>query len=315
MQTRMLGQTGFLVSVIAFGCGPVSGWMAELDPESQCHVIRHAIDQGINWFDTAAAYGDGKSEASLGQALARLGHPKEIHIATKVRYLAENLGNIRDCTHASLEASLRRLGVNHVSLLQLHNSVTASRGDEPNSITLQDVLGKGGVAEAFRELQAEGVVKHIGITGIGQPAALREVIRSGAFATMQVPYNLLNPSAGQFIPTDFPETDYGNIIAACAGQNVGVFAIRVFAGGALLGRPPSPHTLKTPFFPLSLYKRDSDRASALADTLPSGHSLQTAAVRFALAHPSITSAIVGFRTPAEVDAAVAAVTGDQVADR
>jgi aryl-alcohol dehydrogenase-like predicted oxidoreductase len=73
----------------------------------------------------------------------------------------------------------------------------------------------------------------------------------------------------------------------------------VLAGGALAGRPPSPHTLKTPFFPLDLYQRDRRRADELAAHLPAGMSRQEAAVRFALSHPGVASAIVGFATPAE----------------
>ena len=69
MQYRVLGKTGVRVSVIAFGCGPVSGWMADLGADEQRDVVRHVIEGGINWFDTAAGYGDGKSEASLGAAL------------------------------------------------------------------------------------------------------------------------------------------------------------------------------------------------------------------------------------------------------
>ena len=154
-----------------------------------------------------------------------------------------------------------------VALLQLHNSITSLRGEEPTSVTPSDVLGKGGVLEAFRELQAEGSVQHIGLTGIGQAASLREVVTSGAFETMQVPYNLLNPSAGHLVPAGFTETNYGNIIADCGAQAMGVFAIRVFAGGALLGNPPSTHTLKTPFFPLALYERDRVRADSLTALL------------------------------------------------
>src|SRR5439155_24055246 len=99
----------------------------------------------------------------------------------------------------------------------------------------------------------------LGLTGIGQPDAMREVVRSGVFETMQVPYHLLNSSAGRVIPGSFAETNYGNIIAECAQQKMGVLAIRVLAGGALAGNAPSPHTLKTPFFPLELYERDRER--------------------------------------------------------
>jgi aryl-alcohol dehydrogenase-like predicted oxidoreductase/GNAT superfamily N-acetyltransferase len=307
VQYRTLGKTGLRISVIAFGCGPVSGWMAELGVSEQRAVIQRAIDLGLNWFDTAAGYGDGKSEASLGAALHRLGHPPGIHIATKVRYLAEHLADIRGHTRASVGASLKRLGVDRVDLLQLHNSITARRGEEPTSITPQDILGPRGVLESFRELQVEGVVQHIGLTGIGQPVALRQVVSSGGFATMQVPYNLLNASAGHDMPPDFAEANYGNIISDCAEQEMGVFAIRVFAGGALLGKPPSPYTFKTLFFPLALYERDTERAAALACLLPPGRTMHGAAIRFLLDDLRLASAIVGFRTPAEIEQAAAAL--------
>jgi aryl-alcohol dehydrogenase-like predicted oxidoreductase len=76
------------------------------------------------------------------------------------------------------------------------------------------------------------------------------------------------------------------------------------AGGALAGNPPSPHTIKTPFFPLKLYERDLQRAEALKAHLPEGMSRQEAAVRFSLSHPGVSSAIVGFATPEQVSQAV-----------
>jgi aryl-alcohol dehydrogenase-like predicted oxidoreductase/tRNA(Arg) A34 adenosine deaminase TadA len=306
VQYRTLGRTGLEVSAIAFGAGPVSGWMAELTADEQCAVIRRALAVGINWFDTAAGYGNGQSESGLGRAFARLGVLQGVHLATKVRYPETRLDDIRGYTRESVTASLERLGVRRVTLLQLHNAVTLRRGDEPASLTPADVLGAGGVVEAFRVLQREGVVGFLGLTGTGQPAAMREVVVSGAFDTIQVPFNALNPSAGGPMPADFAETDYGNIIADCTAQRMGVFAIRVFAGGALLGTPPSAHTLKTPFFPLALYERDRRRAAALADLLP-GADMKATAVRFALADARVSSAIIGFRSAVQVDEAVAAL--------
>ena len=110
-----------------------------------------------------------------------------------MRLLPEHLGSIAKHVHNSLVGSLRRLGLERVPLLQLHNSVTAARGDEPTSITPADVLGTGGVLDAFRELHRNGLVAHFGLTGLGQPSALRQVMESGAFATIQIPYNVLNP--------------------------------------------------------------------------------------------------------------------------
>jgi aryl-alcohol dehydrogenase-like predicted oxidoreductase len=303
---RTLGRTGIRVSAIAFGAGPVSGWMAELSPDEQCAVIRRTLDAGINWFDTAAGYGNGLSESSLGRAFARLGVPSGVHVATKVRYPEERLGDIRGHTRESVAASLKRLGLPRVALLQLHNSITAKRGDEPTSLTPRDVLGAGGVLDAFRELQAEGLVEHLGLTGIGQPEAMREVVGSGAFDTMQVPFNALNPSAGYPMPAGFAETDYGNIIADCGMQGMGVFAIRVFAGGALLGAAPSAHTLKTPFFPLHLYERDRRRAERLRERLGAEADLGSLGLRFVLSHPHVSAAIVGFRASGQVGEAAGA---------
>jgi len=303
MQYRILGRTGIRVSAIAFGAGPVSGWMAEVSADEQCAAIRRALDVGINWFDTAAGYGNGLSESSLGRAFARLGLAEGAHVATKVRYPEERLSDIRRYTRESFTASLGRLGVRRVTLLQLHNSITARRGDEPTSLTPEDVLGRGGVLDAFRELQADGLVDVLGLTGIGQPASMRAVVGSGAFDTVQVPFNALNPSAGYPMPAGFEQTDYGNIIADCAAQRMGVFAIRVFAGGTLAGRPPSAHTHRTPFFPLALYERDQRRAERMAALLGPTRNLTADALRFVLDDPHVTAALVGFRDPGEIDEA------------
>jgi L-glyceraldehyde 3-phosphate reductase len=204
----------------------------------------------------------------------------------------------------SVSESLRRLRVPCLTLLQLHNSITSRRGDLPTSITPLDVLGPGGVLETFRELQSAGLVAHFGLTGIGEPAALAEVICSGAFTSIQIPYHVLNPSAGQEQPPPSGETDYGNLIGECTRQSMGVFAIRVFAGGALVNQPPSPHTLTTKFFPLDLYERDRQRAAELEPSLPPGLSLPELAVRFGLSHPGVTSALIGFSCPEQIDEAV-----------
>jgi len=307
MQYRTLGKTGLSVSAIAFGAGPISTLMVGDEGERQQAVVRHAIERGINWFDTAATYGGGRSEESLGRALADAALAARVHIATKVRLTVEDLGDIRGAVRRSLEGSLRRLCVSRVTLLQLHNSITARRGDEPTSVTPADVLGKGGVADVFDELRGEGLIGHAGLTGIGQAASLAEVVRSGRFATIQTPYHLLNPSAGVLVADDFAETNYGNIIGACAAMGMGVFAIRVLAGGALADNAPSPHTLKTPFFPLDLYERDRRRAVELLSQLGPSRSLPQAAIRFALAHPQIHGAIIGFGDVRQIDEAVEAM--------
>ena len=313
MRYRRLGKTGLEISALSFGAGPVSNLMVGRDGERQLACVEHALRAGINWFDTAANYGDGQSERSLGRALEELGAGSQVHVATKVRLMPDDLADIKGAVRRSCEASLERLRLPRIALLQLHNSITAQRGDEPTSVTPADVLGTGGIAQMMNELRNDGLVAHVGLTGIGQPAALRELVRSGEFETMQVPYHLLNPSAGRELPPTFAETNYGNIIADCAQMGMGVLAIRVLAGGALLGNPPSPHTFKTPFFPLALYERDRKRAAKLQDALGTERNLQQEAIRFALQHPSISSAIVGFAEPWQIDEAVAALAANSIA--
>ena len=304
MEYVTLGGTDLKVSRVAFGAGPIPQLMTEDAGRMQRATVEQALESGVNWFDTAATYGMGKSEESLGTALAELAALNKVHLATKVRLLPTDLDDIAGKVEASVMGSLSRLGVQRLTLLQLHNSVTTCRGDEATSLTPQDVIGPGGVLETLERLRSRGVVEHLGLTGIGQPDALREVIGSGRFATMQVPYNLLNSSAGCVASETFPETDYGNVIDACAAQRMGVFAIRVYAGGALVGQPPAPHTFKTKFFPLDLFQRDSDRAAQLADLLDPGESLADAGLRYVLGHPQIQAAIVGFSSPAQVRQAV-----------
>jgi aryl-alcohol dehydrogenase-like predicted oxidoreductase len=316
MQFRRLGKTGIQISEISFGAGPISTLMVGDDHDRQLAVIDRAMQVGINWFDTAATYGAGQSERSLGSVFEELGAGGQVHLATKVRLLPEELVDIRGAVRRSIEGSLQRLRVSRVTLLQLHNSITPARGDEPTSITPHDVLGSGGVAEVMNELRSEGLIAHLGLTGIGQAASLREVVQSGQFETMQVPYHLLNPSAGCNVPADFAEANYGNIIADCGKLEMGVLAIRIFAGGALIGNPPSPHTFKTPFFPLSLYERDARRAARLESHLGSNDTLQKMAIRFPLAHPNVSSALVGFALPGQIDEAVDALSpvGDAMLD-
>ena len=306
MEYRTLGKTGLQISALSVGAGPVSTLMISDEVQQQRDLLEYAIERGVNWFDTAATYGNGTSEQNLGRALEGLQPLSQFHVATKVRLAPEDLSDIRGAVKRSLEGSLCRLRRSHVTLLQLHNSITSQRGDAPTSMTPDDVLKVGGVADAFEELRDSGLVEHIGLTGIGNPDSLAEVVRSDRFETMQVPYHLLNPSAGRHMPDDFSDTDYGNIIATCAEMQLGVLAIRVLAGGALAGNPPSPHTLKTPFFPLDLYEKDRRRAIQIRDMLGADQCLPEVAVRFALAHPHVTSALVGFAKREQIDDALRA---------
>jgi len=295
VKVRPLGTSGVWISELAFGAGPVSGLMTAPDSMAQQRAtVRRALEAGINWFDTAATYGAGQSETSLGAALADLRAGDAVHVATKVRIGPEHLHDIKGAITSSVAASLRRLRRERLTLLQLHNAITPRRGDSPTSLTPADVLGPGGVLEAFEELRAAGVTAHLGLTGMGDPASLREVLRAGCWAVMQVNQHALIRRA--------PGDD--NLLEVCARNGTGVLAIRVLAGGALAGRAPSAHTLKTPFFPLALYERDLANARRVAEILPAGMTLPELAIRHTLGDARVASAIMGFASPSEVDDAV-----------
>lgn len=305
MRYRPLGSTGIRVSEISFGAGPVAGLMTDGTADDQRRVIEHAILSGINWFDTAAGYGAGQSETNLGQALHALNPTSTIHVATKVRLMLHGETDLRPLVVSSFRASLERLQLPKVTLLQVHNSITRNRDDEPTSITPEDVLGPYGILSALDDLRAAGLVDHFGLTGIGQPKALRTVIQSRRFATIQAPLNLLNPSA-LVAPLWECQPNYFGFLRDAAAVGMGILAIRVFAGGALLDAPPSAHTLKTPFFPLALYERDRTAARHLTQQLGSSTPLSQWALRYVLSQPDVSSCLLGLATPAQIDTAIRA---------
>jgi len=305
MQYRRLGKTSLEVSALAFGAGPVPAVMTTGNRAQQIDLVAHAIAAGINWFDTAATYGGGASERHLGMALKELRANDRVHVATKVRLTDEDLQDIPGAVQRSVNESLARLQLPRVALLQLHNSVTLRRGEMPTSLAVKDVLMRGGVADAMEQLQSEGLVECIGLTGLGHARCLHELVDSGRFQTIQIPLSLANPSASRPVTAEFSEDNLGQVIPKCAEKGMGVFAIRVYAGGALAHQPPSDHTRKTPFFPLALYQRDLQRATHLKTLLPSTISVQEAALRFATHEAGVTAAIVGFAEKVHIDQALA----------
>jgi D-threo-aldose 1-dehydrogenase len=285
MELKTLGRTNLKVSAIGLGAGPVPALMTGSDGAAQRAVLERCRAVGINWIDTAAGYGDGRSEASLGRALAELGAHDLFHIATKVRLTPEDFGDVERAVRRSLTGSFQRLCVERVTLLQLHNGVTTRRGAIAAGLAPEDVRC---IVPTFERLRREGLVQFVGLTGTGDSAALGEVLADGAFDTIQVPHHVLSPAAS-------------SLLALCEKHDVGVFAIRVFAGGALLGNEPSAHTLKTPYFPLAVYEEERRRAAALGATIGAEMSLKELALRFALSAAAPQVALVGLSEPGQVD--------------
>jgi L-galactose dehydrogenase/L-glyceraldehyde 3-phosphate reductase len=306
MEQRRLGQTGLAVSVLGYGCGAVGGLMVRGSAPEQDRAVGRAIDHGITYFDTAALYGDGASERNLGRALRAL--RADVTVGTKVRIAAEQRGAVGEAIAASLEASLRRLGRDSVDLFQLHNPITLA-GQAP-ALSPEAVLGEA--VPALERLRDQGKARWFGITALGDPAALRRVLDAGAFATAQVPYNPLNPSAVGPLPAGSAAPDQERLILHAAEADVGVIAIRVLAGGALSGteaRHPVAAAKVEPIASGPSYAADVAQARRLQPLVEAGHAadLVEAALRFAITPKAISTALVGTSSLAELEHAAAAV--------
>jgi len=300
----MVGKTDLQVSEIGFGCGNNAVLMVRASYEDQVAAVRRALDHGINYFDTAFAYGLGKSEENLGRILNDLGVSPVV--STKIRIEETDLSDVKVATIRVVEAALKRLKRDRVDLIQLHTRITNERNPGKRfSLAPRDVLG--GVLDGFKEMRSRGKVRYFGFSGLGDPKALHEVVDSGEFHSFQAYYNMLQPSAGHAVPQGFSALDYGRIIDRAAGKGMGAAVIRVLASGALTDDPPpqggsSGQTMS----PGSDFPSDLKRAQIVKTAIGGeGASLAQAAIRFGLMKTEVSTVLVGFSNVTHVDVAAA----------
>jgi aryl-alcohol dehydrogenase-like predicted oxidoreductase len=307
MEMRVFGRTGMQLSALGFGCGAVGGLMVRGDPLDQERSIARATAAGVNYFDTAVQYGNGESEKNLGRVLQKL-KPTNAVVGTKVRLASGDFARIADAVAKSLESSLTRLHFDHVDIFHLHNAITEIGGGE--ALSVRQVLGD--VVPAFERLRQQGKTRFLGLTAIGDTAALHQVIDARVFDSAQVVYNMLNPSAAAGLPANYPAQDYGRLFDHTRAAGVGVVGIRVLAGGALsgsIGRHPIASEPPEPIGSAMSYDADVARARRLMPLVKEGFAanLTEAATRFALSHPAMGTILVGMATPQQFEDALAAV--------
>src|SRR5260370_10142510 len=203
MQLRVFGRTGMQLSVLGFGCGAVGGFMVRGDPAEKERTVGRAIAAGVTYFGVGVQYGGGESEKNLGRVLQKL-KPANVAVGTKVRLPPGEFGRIADAVTTSLEGSLSRLRLDRVDIFHLHNAITETGGGA--ALSVRQVLGD--VLPAFERLRQQGKTRFLGITAVGDTAALHQVIDARAFDSAQIVYNMLNPSAPQPLPEKYPATDY-----------------------------------------------------------------------------------------------------------
>jgi aryl-alcohol dehydrogenase-like predicted oxidoreductase len=288
---RSLGNTELKVSEVSFGTWAIGGSWGSVEDKESLRALQTAMDQGVNFFDTADVYGDGHSEELLAKATA--GRETEIHIATKFC----RAGNIHDpavytekAVRAYCEASLKRLKRDTIDLYQIHCAPL-------------EILKQGLVFEVLDKLQAEGKIRYYGVSV--------ESVEEGLFCLEQP-----NVRALQVIFNIFRQKPLAELLPAAHAKGVGILARLPLASGLLTGKFNAGSTFEAgdhrnfnnngeqfnvgeTFAGLGFTK--GQELSLQLDWIANGKdSMTRAALRWILDHEAISCAIPGFKNSAQV---------------
>jgi aryl-alcohol dehydrogenase-like predicted oxidoreductase len=292
MRYRPLGKTGMEISEVGYGAWGVGGtqWLGGNDPES-LSALHRAIELGVNFIDTALAYGDGHSEKLVGRVIREA--PRKVYVATKVppknRLWPARPGvgidevfpysYILECT----DQSLRNLNLEAIDLQQLH-------------VWNPEWIGRDEWRHAFEELKRSGKVRAIGISiNDHQPWSALELIQTGLIDTVQVIYNIFDQS---------PQAD---LFPLCLERGIGVLARVPLDEGALTGTLREdtqfdPNDFRTAYFRDGRKKEVVERVKALQEDLTGvPGTLPEIALRFCLSHPAVSTVIPGMRKVRNVE--------------
>ncbi len=301
MKLRRFGRTDLQVSELAFGGGRSGGILINANEKTRRAAVRRALDLGVNWFDTAPQYGEGKSEKALGWLLAEV--PEKPFVSTKVRIDLMSAESLVSQVERSVAESLKRLRLDRVDLLQIHSLIMPEASGR--TISSNHVLCDGGVADAMAKVRDQGMARFLGLTALGNNNATIEVIESGRFDAAQVYYNLINPSSAWTRRINGWSSYNGNgIMKACIEQDMAIMAIRIFAASYLA--TPLRTGRESILTENTTAEKEAGSAKAVFGVLGDefGTWAQTA-VRFALSNQMVSTAIVGLSDQAHLDEAAA----------
>ncbi|HEY7293786.1 MAG TPA: aldo/keto reductase, partial [Dehalococcoidia bacterium] len=205
------------------------------------------------------------------------------------------------------EESLRRLGHDHVDLLQLHNPVLDREPGPEARGALSLELARGPVAAALKDAVQAGLARHAGFTGLGEVAALSQLPETG-METVQAYFNLLNPS-GAYAGASGGGQDFAGLLDTCAGAGLGVIAIRVLAAGALSGAAERVENAGAPGGPLAgggEFAADLKRAQSLGPlaTELGCESLLELGMRFVLSNRGVSTSLAGYSNLSQLEDAL-----------
>ena len=301
MEYVRLGSTGMKVSRICLGCmsygAPTERWPWALDEENSRPFIQHALELGINFFDTANVYADGMSETVVGRALRDFAPRDQLVIATKVFFEIGPGPNDRGLSRkhilSSIDASLKRLGTDYVDLYQIH------RWDYDTPI--EETL------EALNDVVRAGKARYIGASAMYAWQFAKALFTSdlhgwARFVSMQPHYNLIY------------REEEREMLPLCRDQNIAVIPYSPVAKGLLTRKPNKARneTLRaqTDAIGRRMYNEEDLAISQRVYDVSEARGLPMAQIALAwmLAKPFITSPIIGATKPHHLDDAVAALS-------
>jgi aryl-alcohol dehydrogenase-like predicted oxidoreductase len=300
MRYRRLGKTGWQVSVIGVGCWGIGGQWGEVDDRTAIATLWRAFENGVNFFDTADAYGEppGRSEELVGKAFQGIRH--EVFIATKVGNWARRHGHPLPYTSplhiiACCHASLYRLRTDYIDLYQCHIG-------NPTDAEVEVFL------DAFERLKEQGKIRAYGISTNSLDALLR-FNRHGTCATCQLDYSILNRT---------PERD---LLPYCLEHDIGVIVRGPLAMGVLAGKF-TPDTVFTDDVRRSWnegerrerFLRRLEIVERLRFLERNGRTMAQAALQFVLAHPAVSCAIPGAKNPQQAESNAKSADGELTSD-
>ena len=234
MQYRTIPGTDLRVSAIGFGCGGNAELMVRGTPAEQARAVARALDLGITYFDNAPDYGDGAAEEALGAALHQVADAPAV-VTTKVEVRRDDLTDVAGHVVRSAQASLRRLRIDRIDVLMIHNGPVsappAMEGGNYHTLLLDHFVGSGGALEGLRRLQEAGQVRLAGfVCRGGDGAEVRQLLDTGVMRMVNVPYSLLNQTAGGG-PAIPGQPDLADALGAAAVRRCGTAVFSPLAGG------------------------------------------------------------------------------------
>src|ERR1700693_4368286 len=289
MKYRKLGRTGFEVSEIAQGLWGMSGWSGSEDKQS-LQALQSAVDLGCNFFDTAWAYGNGKSDALLGQILAK-NKNKRLYAASKIppmndQWPAVPAYRYKDVFPAKhvfnyTKKIIEKLGTESIDLLQFH-------------VWDDSWAGEAEFRETIEKLQPDRLIRSFGWSlNRWEPENVITALHSGLVDAVQVIYNI------------FDQAPEDKLFPVCRELNIGVIARVPLDEGSLGGKMTlqtlfPEHDWRARYFGPENLPETIDRVDELKKIVPPRMTLPDMALRFILSNPTVSTTIVGMRKPEHV---------------